>query len=75
MKITCKSLSKHIFRPFAAHLEGLLDPLGEGWTLEFSESPTDPLGGRGWTLDFKKRAKPGRGGGGGYKVTFVLTSL
>ena len=27
-----------------------------GWTLDFSESPTDPLGGGrgGWTLDFQK---------------------
>ena len=36
---------------------------GGGWTLDFSESPTDPLGGGGWTLDFQKERIHALGGG------------
>ena len=39
--------------------------------MDFSESPTDPLGGGGWTLDFKKERNQVQGGGC-YKVTLVL---
>ena len=37
-------LTNAICCPFSAHFEGLLDPLPSrgGWTLDFSESPTDP---------------------------------
>ena len=62
MKITCKSVKKHMFRPLSALLEGLLDLLEEGWTLDFSKSPTDPLGG-GLDLGLSKRANPGSKGG------------
>ena len=37
---------------------------GEGWTLDFLESPTDPLGGGGWTLDFSESPTDPLGGGG-----------
>ena len=46
---------------------------GGGWTLDFSESPTDPLGGGGWTLDFQKERIQVEGGGC-YKVTLVSRS-
>ena len=39
VKITCKSLSKHIFRPFAAHLEGLLADM----PLAATQVQPDPL--------------------------------
>ena len=34
------------------------------WTLDFSESPTDPPGGGGWTLDFLRSPTDPLGGGG-----------
>ena len=84
-------LKTYIFRLLAALLEVLLELLGGGWTLDFSECPIDPLGGGGWTLDFSESPTdpPGGGGwtldfkkernqvegGGCYKVTLVLCLL
>ena len=69
-------------------MQGVSGPLGGGWTLDFSESPTDPPGGRGWTLDLSESPTNPLGGGGRtldfekeriqvarggwYKVTLVL---
>ena len=61
----------HNFRLLAALLEGLLERLGGGWTLDFSQCPIDPPGGGGWTLDSQKERIQVEGGGW-YKVTLVL---
>ena len=55
-------LKKHIFRPVTALLEGLLGPLEGGWTLDFSESPTGPLGGGVGPWTFKKSESIYKGG-------------
>ena len=52
-----------MFCLLAALLEGLLEPIGGGWTLDFSKCPIDPPGGGGWTLDLSESPTDSERGG------------